>query len=41
MTEVMIFALFAASLHFLMGIGGMTSFGHAAYFGSAPTARRW
>jgi branched-chain amino acid transport system permease protein len=33
MTEVMIFALFAASLHFLMGIGGMTSFGHAAYFG--------
>lgn len=26
-------ALFAASLHFLMGPGGMVSFGHAAYFG--------
>jgi len=26
-------ALFAASLHFLMGPGGMHSFGHAAYFG--------
>src|SRR5690606_11366523 len=25
--------LFAASLHFLMGPGGMDSFGHAAYFG--------
>jgi branched-chain amino acid transport system permease protein len=31
--DVMIAALFAASLHFLMGIGGMASFGHAAYFG--------
>src|SRR5258706_474818 len=27
------FALFAASLHLLMGLGGMVSFGHAAYFG--------
>lgn len=26
-------ALFAASLHFMMGPGGMVSFGHAAYFG--------
>ncbi|WP_038211069.1 ABC transporter permease [Xenophilus azovorans] len=26
-------ALFAASLHFIMGPGGMSSFGHAAYFG--------
>jgi branched-chain amino acid transport system permease protein len=26
-------ALFAASLHFIMGLGGMVSFGHAAYFG--------
>jgi branched-chain amino acid transport system permease protein len=25
--------LFAASLHFIMGPGGMASFGHAAYFG--------
>lgn len=32
-TDVMIAALFAASLHFLMGVGGMVSFGHAAYFG--------
>ena len=32
-TEILIFALFAASLQFLMGIGGMISFGHAAYLG--------
>jgi len=32
-TDVLIFALFAASLQFLMGPGGMASFGHAAYFG--------
>jgi len=31
--DVLIAALFAASLAFLMGTGGMTSFGHAAYFG--------
>ncbi|MBI4185224.1 MAG: ABC transporter permease [Proteobacteria bacterium] len=33
LTEILIFALFAASLHFLVGIGGLVSFGHAAYFG--------
>ena len=33
LTDVIVFALFAASLHFLMGPGGVTSFGHAAYFG--------
>ncbi|HYN38406.1 MAG TPA: ABC transporter permease [Rhodospirillales bacterium] len=33
LSEVLIFALFACSLHFLMGVGGMGSFGHAAYFG--------
>ena len=33
LTEVLVFALFAASLHFIMGPGGMPSFGHAAYFG--------
>tara|TARA_R110002072_G_scaffold176934_6_gene332804 strand:- start:12996 stop:14867 length:1872 start_codon:yes stop_codon:yes gene_type:complete len=33
MTDVLVVALFAASLHFLMGPGGMASFGHAAYFG--------
>jgi len=32
-TEMLLFALFAASLHLLMGPGGMASFGHAAYFG--------
>ena len=31
--DVLIAALFAASLHFIMGPGGMHSFGHAAYFG--------
>jgi branched-chain amino acid transport system permease protein len=31
--DVLVFALLAASLHFLMGPGGMASFGHAAYFG--------
>src|SRR5690606_33654081 len=31
--DVFIAALFALSLHFIMGLGGMTSFGHAAYFG--------
>jgi branched-chain amino acid transport system permease protein len=30
---VLVFALFAVSLHFLLGPGGMVSFGHAAYFG--------
>ena len=32
-TDILIFALFAASLHFLLGLGGLVSFGHAAYFG--------
>jgi branched-chain amino acid transport system permease protein len=31
--EIFTFVLFAASLHLLMGLGGMVSFGHAAYFG--------
>lgn len=33
LTDLVIAALFAASLHFLMGVGGMVSFGHAAWFG--------
>jgi branched-chain amino acid transport system permease protein len=45
MTELLIFALFAASLHFMMGPGGMHSFGHAAYFGlgayGAALAVKW
>jgi branched-chain amino acid transport system permease protein len=31
--DVLIAVMFAASLHFIMGPGGMHSFGHAAYFG--------
>lgn len=31
--DIIVAALFAASLHFMMGPGGMPSFGHAAYFG--------
>lgn len=33
LVDVFVAALFAASLHFMMGPGGMVSFGHAAYFG--------
>jgi branched-chain amino acid transport system permease protein len=38
MTDVTVFALFAASLGLLMGPGGMASFGHAAYFGAGAYA---
>ena len=31
--DILVFALFAASLHFMMGPAGMVSFGHAAYMG--------
>ena len=33
LSDVLVFALYAASLHLLMGPGGVPSFGHAAYFG--------
>jgi branched-chain amino acid transport system permease protein len=33
LTDVLVFALFAVSLHFIMGPAGLHSFGHAAYFG--------
>jgi len=33
LTEAAVAVLFAASLHFVMGPGGMASFGHAAWFG--------
>jgi branched-chain amino acid transport system permease protein len=33
LTDMLVFALFAVSLHFMMGPGGLVSFGHAAYFG--------
>jgi len=45
LTELAILALFAASLHFMMGPGGLASFGHAAYFGlgayGAALAAKW
>ena len=45
LTEIAIFILFAASLHLIMGPGGMASFGHAAYFGlgayGAALAAKW
>ena len=33
MIDILTAVLFAATLHFIMGPGGMHSFGHAAYFG--------
>lgn len=33
LSDILIFTLFAVSLHFIMGPGGLVSFGHAAYFG--------
>jgi branched-chain amino acid transport system permease protein len=38
MTEISIFALAAMSLYFMMGPGGMLSFGHAAFFGGGAYA---
>ena len=32
-TRVVIYAIAAASLNFILGYGGMISFGHAAFFG--------
>ena len=37
-SRVLIMALAAMSLKFLLGYTGVLSFGHAAYFGLAPTA---
>lgn len=36
--DVIVFALFAASLHFVLGLGGLVSFGHAAYYGAGAYA---
>ncbi|MGH8703928.1 MAG: ABC transporter permease [Burkholderiales bacterium] len=33
LTDILVFALFAVSLHFITGPAGLASFGHAAYFG--------
>jgi branched-chain amino acid transport system permease protein len=38
MTEIAIFALASMSLYFIMGPGGMLSFGHAAFFGGGAYA---
>lgn len=38
MTDILVFALFAASLHFILGTGGLVSFGHAAFFGGGAYA---
>lgn len=38
LTGILILALLAASLHAIMGPGGMISFGHAAYFGAGAYA---
>ena len=32
--DVIVFALFAVSLHFILGLGGLVSFGHAAFYGA-------
>jgi branched-chain amino acid transport system permease protein len=41
-TDLLIAALFATSLHFIMGPAGLHSFGHAAYFGlGAYAAALW
>ncbi|RMF35025.1 MAG: ABC transporter permease, partial [Alphaproteobacteria bacterium] len=32
-TDIIVFCLFAASLHFILGLGGLVSFGHAAFYG--------
>jgi branched-chain amino acid transport system permease protein len=43
--EIACLTLFAASLHFMMGPGGIVSFGHAAFFGlgayAAALASKW
>jgi branched-chain amino acid transport system permease protein len=38
MTEIAIFSLASMSLYFMMGPGGMLSFGHAAFFGGGAYA---
>ena len=40
-TQVLIAAIFAMSLNLLVGYGGMTSLGHAAYLGVSAYATAW
>jgi len=37
-TDILVLALFATSLHFLMSTGGLVSFGHAAFYGGGAYA---
>lgn len=41
LTEIFVLAIFAASLHLLMSVGGMVSFGHAAFFGLGAYVAGW
>jgi branched-chain amino acid transport system permease protein len=36
--DVLVFCLFAASLHYILGTGGLVSFGHAAFYGGGAYA---
>src|SRR3546814_14086117 len=38
LVDILVLALFAASLHFLLSIGGLVSFGHAAFYGGGAYA---
>jgi len=40
-TQILIYAIFALSLNLLVGYGGMTSLGHAAYLGIAAYGTAW
>ena len=40
-TRVLVFGLAATSLGFIVGYGGMVSFGHAAFFGAGAYATAW
>ena len=41
LTRILVFALFAVSLDLLVGVTGLPSLGHAAYFGSGAYAAGW
>ena len=41
LSRILVFALFAVSLDLLVGVTGLPSLGHAAYFGSGAYAAGW
>ncbi|HEX2688743.1 MAG TPA: hypothetical protein VHN14_19105, partial [Kofleriaceae bacterium] len=41
LTRILVFALFAASLDLLVGVTGLPSLGHGAYFGAGAYAAGW